>query len=172
MKLRFAALLTALAVFGGLAVGPLEAAGATTPAPPAASARPAPNLAVPVTSNTFSGTFNITRFENVNGTLTAVGTASGVLNGAPVTTAASAPVTNIDPPATCQILHLTLGPIFLNLLGLVVTTNQIVVDITSVSGPGNLLGNLLCAVSNLLNPNATGGLASVLNGVLRNLTVA
>jgi hypothetical protein len=29
--------------------------------------------------------------------------------------------------------------------------------ITAVQGPGNLLGNLLCAVANLLNGGTTGG---------------
>jgi hypothetical protein len=28
-----------------------------------------------------------------------------------------------------------------------------VLDITAIPGPGNLLGNLLCAVTNLLNQN-------------------
>jgi hypothetical protein len=34
---------------------------------------------------------------------------------------------NTTPAVLCQILHLELGPIFLNLLGLVVTTNQIII---------------------------------------------
>jgi len=67
--------------------------------------------------------------------------------------------------ASCPILHLALGPINLNLLGLVVTTNQIVVDIVAQPGPGNLLGNLLCAVANLLNPNG-GIIAGLLNQVV------
>jgi len=47
----------------------------------------------------------------------------------------------------------------------VVTTNQIVVDIVAQPGPGNLLGNLLCAVANLLNPNG-GIIAGLLNQVV------
>ena len=40
----------------------------------------------------------------------------------------------------------------------------IVLDITAESGPGNLLGNLLCAVAGLLdNPS---GLARLLNQIL------
>jgi hypothetical protein len=38
----------------------------------------------------------------------------------------------------CQILDLTLGPLNLNLLGLVVTLNQVHSNITAVRGPGNL----------------------------------
>jgi hypothetical protein len=53
--------------------------------------------------------------------------------------------------ATCAILHLTLGPLDLNLLGLTVHLNRVVLNIDAVSGAGNLLGNLLCAVANLLN---------------------
>ena len=51
----------------------------------------------------------------------------------------------------CPILHLELGPLDLNLLGLRVQLNQVVLDITAIPGPGNLLGNLLCAVAGLLD---------------------
>jgi hypothetical protein len=45
--------------------------------------------------------------------------------------------------------------------------NQVVLDISAQSGPGNLLGNLLCGVANLLNGGATAGtLANVLNQIL------
>lgn len=54
--------------------------------------------------------------------------------------------------AECQILFLELGPLFLDVLGLQVDLSQIVLDITAVSGAGNLLGNLLCAVAGLLDP--------------------
>jgi hypothetical protein len=60
-----------------------------------------------------------------------------------------------------------IGPIDLNLLGLMVHTNQIVIDITAQAGPGNLLGNLLCAVAHLLDSNASGNaLANLLNHLL------
>lgn len=41
----------------------------------------------------------------------------------------------------------------LHLLGLQVSTNQIVLDIVAQPGKGNLLGNLLCSITNLLNPD-------------------
>ena len=66
--------------------------------------------------------------------------------------------------ATCPILHLDLGPLTLNLLGLNVHLNEVVLDITATSGPGNLLGNLLCGVSNLLNGQSV--LSSELTGLL------
>jgi hypothetical protein len=39
----------------------------------------------------------------------------------------------------------------LNLLGLVVHLDRVVLDISAVPGAGNLLGNLLCAVAGLLD---------------------
>jgi hypothetical protein len=64
-------------------------------------------------------------------------------------------------------LHLELGPLDLNLLGLMVHLNKVVLDITAQSGPGNLLGNLLCAVAHLLDSNAAGtALANLLNQIL------
>jgi hypothetical protein len=60
----------------------------------------------------------------------------------------------ITTQATCQILFLDLGPIFLDVLGLQVDLSQIVLDISAVSGTGNLLGNLLCAVAGLLDPGS------------------
>jgi hypothetical protein len=68
---------------------------------------------------------------------------------------------------TCQILHLELGPIDLDLLGLVVHVDKIVVDITAQSGPGNLLGNLLCGLANALNGGASATtIANILNQIL------
>lgn len=70
--------------------------------------------------------------------------------------------------AACDILSLVLGPLHLDLLGLVVDLNQVVLDITAVPGPGNLLGNLLCAVAGLLDNTSinTGVLANLLNQLL------
>ena len=69
-------------------------------------------------------------------------------------------------PAVCPILHLELGPLDLNLLGLRVQLNQVVLDITAIPGPGNLLGNLLCAIAGLLDGVDLGG---ILGDLLRNL---
>jgi hypothetical protein len=56
-----------------------------------------------------------------------------------------------EQPERCPILHLELGPLDLDLLGLVVHLDRVVLDITAVPGPGNLLGNLLCAIAGLLD---------------------
>ena len=65
--------------------------------------------------------------------------------------------------ATCDILHLVLGPLDLDLLGLQVHLDRVVLDIVAVSGAGNLLGNLLCAVTGLLD----GGLGGQLGRLVR-----
>jgi len=69
--------------------------------------------------------------------------------------------------ATCDILNLVLGPLDLNLLGLEIHLNQVVLDIVAVSGAGNLLGNLLCAVAGLLDGGGPlGQIAGLLNQIL------
>ena len=58
-----------------------------------------------------------------------------------------------------------LGPLHLDLLGLVIDLNQVILNITAEPGPGNLLGNLLCAIVGLLdNPASPGGALAVLLG--------
>jgi hypothetical protein len=71
-----------------------------------------------------------------------------------------------EQPDVCPILHLELGPLDLNLLGLRVHLNQVVLDVTAIPGPGNLLGNLLCAIAGLLDGADLGG---VLGNLLQNL---
>jgi len=58
------------------------------------------------------------------------------------------------PSSTTNILHLELGPVDLNLLGLEVHLDNcdggpVTVDVNAVSGPGNLLGNLLGDLAHL-----------------------
>jgi hypothetical protein len=75
----------------------------------------------------------------------------------------------VDPSlttATCSVLHLVLGPLNLNLLGLVIHLNQVVLDISAQSGPGNLLGNLLCNLSNALSSSSLANAAILLNDIL------
>jgi len=61
--------------------------------------------------------------------------------------------------STTNILHLEVGPLNLNLLGLKVNLDNcaggpITVDVNAISGPGNLLGNLLTDIVNLVDvPN-------------------
>jgi hypothetical protein len=129
------------------------------------------SISVPVTGTgsggTFTGVFQLQRFAADNGAVVA----SGILTGT-VTTAAgvsTSVVRAIALPvdvgeATCDILHLDLGPISLDLLGLQIDLSRVVLDITAQAGAGNLLGNLLCAVVNLLNDPS--GLSRLLNQIL------
>ena len=129
-------------------------------------------LTVPVTGagggGTFAGTFQLQKFATDSaGQLVATGVLSGVVTTA--TGVTTSVLRTITLPAavgdtTCQILHLDLGPLSLDLLGLQVDLSRIVLDITAQAGAGNLLGNLLCGVANLLNDPS--GLAKLLNSIL------
>ena len=75
---------------------------------------------------------------------------------------------------SCDILHLVLGPLDLDLLGLQVHLDKVVLNIVAQSGAGQLLGNLLCAVAGLLDNNGTLGqlltkLTAILNQLLMGL---
>ena len=146
-------------------------------APVASAAAPTATLGnltgTTATGGTFTGTLSNVQFVNQNGVLTLVGNLTGQLTNAaggvlgnvtnqPIST----PVGGAAPAAGgCTILDLTLGPLHLNLLGLVVDLNQVHLQITGQTGNGQLLGNLLCGLANALNGGG-GGLANILNGLL------
>ena len=68
--------------------------------------------------------------------------------------------------ASCQVLLLQIpGGLTLDLLGLQVLLAALRLDILAVRGAGNLLGNLLCAVVNLLNGINLAGLLGGLGNV-------
>lgn len=166
-----------------LALTPILASFVLLPAPAHAAQKSGSSplkLAIPsapltTAGGTAAGTltnavFKVTSFANQNGQLVANGTLTGTMTTASgatqsVKTAATAVVNQAS--GTCQILDLTIGPINLNLLGLVVQTNTIHLNITAQQGPGNLLGNLLCAVAGLLDNN--GGLGGLLGNLLNQL---
>ena len=168
-------------IFG--AGGPAVAAPPAAP-PAAASAANFGNAPLNVTGTTadgsaFAGTFAPSSFQAQDGVLTVTGLVSGTvtsLTGAvtdvpstEVTTtvekalAAPGATTLAAPAGACDIVNLDLGPLDLNVLGLQIDLNQIVLDITAVPGAGNLLGNLLCAVTGLLDGNGVSGLSNLLN---------
>lgn len=155
-------------------------------APVAAGAQTTPTSGTPITSFThvpvsstmqngkqFTGHFDVTQFVTRNGKAYALGTLTGKIGNRTVSKsnvaipASVEKTTGVSPAATCPILHLVLGPLNLNLLGLTVHLNQVVLDINAQSGPGNLLGNLLCSVANLLN--GTGATAPLTSGQLAGL---
>jgi hypothetical protein len=116
-------------------------------------------LASGVITGTANGTAFTQTFSNVAATLSEDGS---------VTTAAAGP--SIQQVGSCDILGLDLGPLHLDVLGLVVDLNRVVLDITAQAGAGNLLGNLLCAVVGLLDgPGifaAIGNLLDQINAIL------
>jgi hypothetical protein len=138
----------------------------SVPASAAAAQKQPPATMLPITIN--SVTLD-------NGQLTAHGTIGTAPFTAPVTLAPSA----LPAVGGTPILHLMLGPIHLNLLGLVVDTSEICLDVTA-NPNGGLLGQLLSQLlSNGLNlgnlvpadlQNLLNGLAGLLNGALGAVT--
>jgi hypothetical protein len=73
---------------------------------------------------------------------------------------------------SATVLHLDLEGLFLNLLGLHVDLDEVVLDIDAVKGPNNLVGNLLAGVSGLLSMPSidVGGPSDVFEGVESSIT--
>src|SRR4051812_38591733 len=191
MKIRLTALLALLAAVASVAIAAPMAATAKPKAPAANVNVPVTGTVVNdagTTVGTFAGDYTIDRVIRHGRRLLAVGTVTGVvtdtatgetrtvnrdvkipLQAATRTTAAARAgnANALAPQATCGILDLTLGPLDLDLLGLVVHLDRVHLNITAESGPGNLLGNLLCAVAGLLDPaTGGGGLGAILNQIV------
>ena len=155
-------------------------------------------LIVPVTGTaagvgSVAGNYAIAKFDVKNGALFAVGTVTATVTDAtgavvrtfvtdvtiPVSYAGSGSALDASGPsgadavAACDILNLVLGPLHLDLLGLQIDLNQVVLEITATTGSGDLLGNLLCAITGLLDAGSfTQQLVNLLNqliGVLSSL---
>jgi hypothetical protein len=150
------------------------AAGAQTPAPTGIATTSLAHVPVSGTAHNgkkFTGHFDVTQFVSRGGKSYAVGTLTGTVGNRTVNKSNVAIPASVGTAlgtataaATCPVLHLDLGPLNLNLLGLTVHLNEVVLDINAVSGPGNLLGNLLCSVSGLLNQPTLG--AQQVSGLL------
>jgi len=153
---------------------------------PAAMAAPvlAAPLAAPAAQSINILPIQINNVVNQAGQLVAQGVLGSTAFTAPLTLTTSP---NAADP-TCPILHLALGPIHLNVLGLTVDTSPICLDITAHEG-GGVLGDLLCNVSNLLQGGTplgdilggltstqlstlTTGVTGLLNGVFDQLTAS
>ena len=132
----------------------------------------------------FAGTFTLQRFKAQQGVLYAVGQLEGTLGQRFVSKRVSWPVTGavvpdaaagpdgfaaprqVPTPNACSILTLALGPLDLNLLGLRVALSPVNLLIEAIPDPGNLVGNLLCAVAGLLDGGLLGGpLAGLLTSI-------
>lgn len=168
---QLAAALLAFALLAGLVASPVGDAQAQ--APGSASGIDLPITGTGDNGESFEGVFTLTRFVNQNGELFAEGTLTGTLTnaeGAVIGTVTDLPVTlpASNAGSTCDILDLNLGPLDLDLLGLIVHLDPVNLTIDAEQGPGNLLGNLLCAVTGLLDQGggSTSGLANLLNRIL------
>jgi hypothetical protein len=176
MKVRMLATMLVVACAAALAV-PMGAMARTN-----APAHTSSMTNVPVTGKAhngkrFSGHFRIDKFISRSGKTYALGTLTGRVGHRTVRRSNVAMPVSVQRPlgtahsaATCPILHLDLGPLALNLLGLNVHLNEVVLDITATSGPGLLLGNLLCGIANLLNgPTALGQQVAGLLNIVQQL---
>lgn len=176
---RLVSTATAAVLAGGLALVPAAMAAQAAPAAPArpsaaaAAAHPAATT-LPVTgtlpdNSAFTGALSNLTTSVVNGVVQLSGTITGT--GLPAAgTPFTAPIQALQVTNGCSILTLDLGPLHLDLLGLVIDLAPVHLDITAVPGAGNLLGNLLCAVAGLLDHNSpVGGLAALLNRLLTGL---
>lgn len=124
-----------------------------------------------LTGGTFTGVLSITELAFADGQLVASGTLTGtaeqISGGGTVVTDIAQEFTGqaIDLTSEgggCQILLLEIpGGLELDLLGLVVDLAPVELEIRAERGPGNLLGNLLCAVTGLLD--GLGALSGLLN---------
>ena len=174
MKYRLTALAVLLALASAFIFAPFSASAATK------QRKPLKNMAVSgvlADGGTFQGKVSITKFGYdqtsglwVSGSLIGTATtADGVAHkdisqsfsqvhatltsGASAASSSGASAFAVNQQGSCSILDLDIGAIHLDLLGLVVDLAPIHLDITAISGASNLLGNLLCAVAGLLDPN-------------------
>jgi hypothetical protein len=157
MRVRFFA--AAIAVAAGMVAAPLgSAAPPQAAAPQASTASPIPITGTTATGDIFSGTFTPTAVAIVNGELAVVGTLTGTITdllGNVIGTVNQTITAPLAVTGTCSVLNLTIGPVDLNLLGLVVHLDTVHLTVDAQSGPGNLVGNLVCAVSHLLDSGAS-----------------
>jgi hypothetical protein len=175
MLRRLTLILTLISVVGLLTA---PAVAAAPPAQPAATdLNDLPVTGTLADGGTFTGLLDITSLEVVDGVLTASGTLTGTATQGTTVTEISQTFTDValsvvdTGGAVCDILQLDIGPIDLDLLGLVVNLSPISLNVDAVPGAGNLLGNLLCAVAGLLDgpsplSNLVNNLLAILNGLL------
>jgi hypothetical protein len=135
------------------------------------------------TVGTFSGAYNLQSVSSVAGEPVAIAILTGTITDArtgfprPVVRTVTAPLDATTGDATtgatsgamaadrtfaqvtesCPILDLSIGAVHLNLLGLVIHLDPVHLNITAEAGDGALLGNLLCTVAHLLDPDGSGG---------------
>ena len=129
-------------------------------------------------SGVVTGAFKPRRFVQQDGKLWALGKLTATLTRGSgkvvgtdsevvtirVSSAEQTPVGRVAAPgASCEVLNLVLGPLDLNLLGLKVHLDKVVLNIDAEPGAGNLL----CAVAGLLdNSEVLTQIRRILNSIL------
>lgn len=129
----------------------------------------------------FTGTYKVKRFVASGNKVLAVGTLKGKIKNREVRrTGVKIPVsgttigeTGLGATASqaqrCQVLELTLGPLDLNLLGLIVHLDEVHLEIEA-DPSGGILGQLLCGLAGGLPPTPTppgvGQIVAILNAIL------
>jgi hypothetical protein len=173
-----------------LTMGVLLLGAGATRADPGGKKGQAASLQLPITGTvagggTFAGTLSVLKFVVRDGQVAAIGMVRGTATsaaGTPLGTALVGPLTlpvQVGPgatlaptaaapvaAATCPVLHIDIGAVNLNVLGLQVTTQPVVLDISGDSA--GVLGNLVCTVLDTLN-NVVN-LVGLLNQILGLLT--
>jgi len=124
----------------------------------------APGLEVPAhgtfsdgeTGGSFSGKFEIKRFEMNGDELSVVGELEGTMSdehgdalGTIEHVDVSLPLA-LD-PSTCPELHIVLGPGVVTVEGREVQLDEISFDLKSLKGPGKLLSSMLCGVIQIVD---------------------
>jgi hypothetical protein len=162
---------------------------AQDPEPPRARVRlPIAGTAIGHGKDTFTGTLSIERFAVRGETIVAVGMVTGRVLDKSGNPRGTAVVGQVEVPvqvgsgpsaatpsrmavqqaSSCAVLHLDLGAINLNLLGVQFVTTPITLDLTATSDAGGVLGQLICTaldtVGNVVD------LVGVLNSILSLLT--
>jgi len=150
-------------------------------------------LQVPITGvvaggGSFAGTLSIAKFAARDGQVVAIGMLRGTVTsaaGVPVGTALvgptelpvqvsgaaaarSAAASGVVIQQTCELLHLDIQPITLDVLGLQVTTLPIGIDLVASGEGTDVLGRLICTV--LETVGNVIGLVDLLNQILGLLT--
>ncbi|WP_239160041.1 hypothetical protein [Virgisporangium ochraceum] len=173
---QLTAAVLALLLTGTFAVFASPASAA--PAAPTAKASPLGSMTSQVTgtftdaagAGTFTGTFVPSEFTADGDRTLANGLLEGTLVSADGTSRAVSQNQTFEVNQVnaigCEVLDLVLGPLDLDLLGLVVHLDRVVLNITAVPGAGNLLGNLLCAIVGILDG---GGPLTQLVGLLNQI---
>jgi len=115
----------------------------------------------------FSGTLTISRLMYGPGALVADGVVAGTVSSSVAQSFREIPLTLTDPDGgVCDLLTVNLGTVFLDQLGVQLDLAPASLDLSTLPRANRPLGNLLCAVGNLLDVTPNGSRTGLLNELL------